>query len=484
MNILPITTNTNNKYSNNLSKINKNYHTSFKGVSKESLEFVQQIPLEERLASMFEKFLHGDLILVGKSLDSAKQKMLECVSLLDCAIKRIFFIPENKLNGYLGFTKNREGLKEVINLNDFDIRLVDNNSENLKIEHLTPKDSFFIFDGDLINIQGKAIEVKPKSKHDFSNLRKNFCQPKSFEKDIEYELEKLNRKSISQLSKSIKQAPSKVTFKDVGGQDELIKELKRSILYPLKYPEMYESFDVNRGFVLYGPAGTGKTHIARALANEAGVNFMSLNGLELESKWVGESEENWRNLFEEAKQNQPTIIFIDEVDAIGKSRGGKDAYGDKVVNQILTLISDIDNNKDNVVVIGATNNFKALDPALIRSGRLSKHLEVKKPDLNGVKQIFEIHSAKKPLDKNVDVSGIEQKLYDIGATGSDIRYIINEAHLAGYDRAGIHDKMDNATISFKDKNNFRITQEDFDKAIQKFIETRNGSETRPIGFNK
>ena len=492
MNILPITRNINeniNKYSKNKDNKtyninNRNYQIPFRAVSNESLNLVQQIPLDDRLASMFEKFLHGDLILVGKKINKAKQKMLECTSLLDCAVKRIFFIPDNKLNGYLGFSKNREGLKEVINLNNFDIQLLDYSKDEFKIENLTPKDSYFIFDGDSISIQDYEINIKSKPKHDLNGFRKNFCQAKSFEKDIAYELEKLNRKSISQLSKEAKQTSSKITFKDVGGQDELIAELKKSILYPLKYPEVYETFDVNKGFVLYGPPGTGKTHIARALANEAGVNFVSLNGLELESKWVGESEENWRNLFEEAKQKQPTIIFIDEIDAIGKSRGGKDAYGDKVVNQVLTLLTDIDNNKDNVIVIGATNNFKALDKALIRPGRLSKHLEAKKPDKNGVSQIFKIYSAKKPLDRNLNQEIIEQKLYNIDATGADIRYVVNEAHSAALERCGINKKMEEGTFSSKDLCNLWITQEDFNNAIQKFLETRNGTEARPIGFNK
>ena len=230
--------------------------------------------------------------------------------------------------------------------------------------------------------------------------------------------------------------------------------------------------------------GTGKTHIARALANEAEANFVSLNGLEMESKWVGESEENWRNLFEEAKEKQPSIIFIDEVDAIGKSRGGNDVHGDKTLNQVLTLISDLDQSKDNLFVIGATNNFKSLDKALTRSGRLSKHIEVKLPDQNGVKQIFDIHSKKKPLDRNIDKEALIKKLYDLRTSGSDIRYVINEAHIIGYDRAGIHDKMENGTITGKDKRNFKILQEDFDKAIEKFVETRNGTEARPIGFNK
>jgi len=177
-------------------------------------------------------------------------------------------------------------------------------------------------------------------------------------------------------------------------------------------------------------------------------------------------------------------MFIDEIDAIGKSRDGTDVHGDKTLNQMLTLISDLDQSNDNLFIIGATNNFKSLDKALIRSGRLSKHLEVKLPDLDGVKQIYEIHSAKKPIDSNIDKDSLIKRLYDLKVSGSDIRYIINEAHIIGYDRAGIHEKMENGSISGKDKLHFRIIQEDFDKAVQNFINTRNGSERKTIGFNK
>ena len=177
-------------------------------------------------------------------------------------------------------------------------------------------------------------------------------------------------------------------------------------------------------------------------------------------------------------------MFIDEIDAIGKSRGGTDVHGDKTLNQLLTLISDLDQSKDNIYVIGATNNFKALDKALTRSGRLSKHLEAKKPDLDGVRQIYKIHSANKPIDKDIDEETLIKRMFELNASGADIRYIINEAHILGYDRAGIHEKMENGTITGKDKRNFRINQEDFDKSIQKFIETREGSDRRPIGFNK
>ena len=177
-------------------------------------------------------------------------------------------------------------------------------------------------------------------------------------------------------------------------------------------------------------------------------------------------------------------MFIDEFDAIAKARGGQDVYGDKIVNQILTLMTDLDNNGDDVFVIGATNNFKALDSAITRSGRFSKHLEVKMPDLDGTKKILDIHTSKKPVDKSLDKDALAKRLYDLKASGADIKYIVNEAHSKGFERLQIFEKMENGTLSSKDIKEFYITSEDFNKAIKTFIETRNGSERKAIGFNK
>ena len=248
-----------------LGLLNKNYNQiNFKGIpAKDSLEMVLKIPLEDRLASMFEKVEPGDLILVGKELSEAKNKMLKSIDNIDNIISRVFFLPEHKYRGYLGFFTDKDWNKEIINLNDFELKLMD--SKTIKTDYLTPYDTYYIFDDDLIALPGakEPVQIKAAPKCDLNGFRKNFCKAVDFTKMEKSEIEKINKKMLSQLTRETKEVSSKVTFKDVGGQDELIKELKRSILYPLKYPDMYESFDVNRGFILYGPPGTGKTHIAR-----------------------------------------------------------------------------------------------------------------------------------------------------------------------------------------------------------------------------
>ncbi len=460
--------------------LNKNYNhvfVNFQGVQN-SLELVKQIPLEDRLASLFQNFRQGDLILTGKELNKAKKAMYESAGLVKNVIRRAFFVEDDKLGGYLGFVKNAGGDTEVLNLNPFGINIITGG----KSYELGAKDNFYVIEDDVLSVQGNMLKIKNKPKTDLSPFRKNFARAFDFETNVSPEIEKLNKKSISLLSNEMKKTPSKVTFADVGGQDKLINEIKKSIIYPIRYPQGYENIDVNHGFILYGPPGTGKTHIARALANEADATFISLNGLDLESKWVGESEANWRNLFAEAKANQPAIIFIDEFDAVARSRQSHDEYGNKVVNQILTLMTDIDNEADNVFVIGATNNFKALDSAITRSGRFGKHLEVPLPDLEGTKKILDIYTKNKPLSEDVSKEALAQRLFDIKASGADIKYIINEAHAHGYEREGIFEKMENRTLKNSDVENFRINSEDINATVKAFLESRDVNKRRPIGY--
>ena len=467
----------------NLNHLNNTYSQvgiNFKGVQNTSLSLVQQIPLEDRLASLFQNFKIGDLILVGKDIKSAKKAMYQSAGLVKNVIKRAFFIPDEKLNANLGFIKAISGEKEVINLNPEPINLISKN----KTYQLKSNDSFYILKDDILDINGRILPIKDEPKTDLSFFRKNFSKSFNFETSVTPEIEKINKKAISSLAAEEKKRPSKVTFADVGGQDKLINEMKKSIIYPIRYPQGYQNIDVNHGFILYGPPGTGKTHIARALANEADANFIQLNGLDLESKWVGESEANWRALFDTAKESQPSIIFIDEFDAVGRSRDSHDEYGNKVVDQILTLMTDIDNEGSDVFVIGATNNYKALDSAITRSGRFGKHLEVALPDKEGISKIFDIHSKNKPLDESISKDDIVKRLFDLKASGADIRYIINEAHNNGYERAGIFEKMENNTLKDTDISNFKIHPEDFDKAIESFTKSKNINKRNPIGYNK
>ena len=326
------------------------------------------------------------------------------------------------------------------------------------------------------------MQIKDKPNTDLSKFRKTFAKTFDYNKEVQEKLEQVNKKTLSKLVVKNHKGSSGVTFADVGGLDKLKEALKRDVIFPLRYPEAYENIETNHGAILYGLPGTGKTHIARALANEAGANFISLNGLELESKWAGEAEEGWRELFKDAKESQPSIIFLDEFDAVARKRGGSDEYGDKIVNQILTLMTDIDNEGDNVFVLAATNNFDALDKAITRAGRFGKHYKVDTPDLNGLRDIFKIHTKNKQIDENVDVEGMLKKLEGLKASGADVRFVVNEAHHHGFKRSGIYEKMENKTFKKSDTDNFKIIQEDFDNAMNDFLENKKASDRHPIGY--
>ncbi|MFH1450383.1 MAG: CDC48 family AAA ATPase, partial [archaeon] len=192
----------------------------------------------------------------------------------------------------------------------------------------------------------------------------------------------------------------KVKWEDVGGLEEAKQQLKETIEWPLKNPDMFTRMGIEapRGILLYGPPGTGKTMMAKAVANEAGANFISVKGPELLSKWVGESERGIRKIFHKARQVAPSIVFFDELDSLAPMRGRETGshVTETVVNQLLTELDGME-DLENVVVIASTNRPDMIDPSLLRSGRFDRHILIPVPDEPGRKKIFEVHTGKMPL---------------------------------------------------------------------------------------
>jgi transitional endoplasmic reticulum ATPase len=213
-----------------------------------------------------------------------------------------------------------------------------------------------------------------------------------------------------------------VNWESVGGLDEAKQELREAVEWPLKYPEVFSHANANppKGIMLYGPPGTGKTLLAKAAANESEVNFISVKGPELLSKWVGESEKAVREIFRKARQAAPCVIFLDELDSIAPARGG--SFGDshvteRVISQILTELDGIEELQE-VVVIGATNRPDIIDPALLRPGRFDRLLYVPIPNEEARKKILEIHLKSKPIGEDLDISELAKKTE--GYTGADL----------------------------------------------------------------
>lgn len=232
----------------------------------------------------------------------------------------------------------------------------------------------------------------------------------------------------SALREVLVQVPD-VKWDDLGGLKDVKQELREAVEWPLKYPDKFSNFGVKppKGTLLYGIPGTGKTMLAKAVANESEANFISVKGPELLSKWVGESEKGVREVFRKAKQTAPTVIFFDEIDSIASSRGGE--FGDsgvtkRVVNQLLTEIDGLEELED-VAIIAATNRPDIIDPGLLRPGRFDRHIKVEVPDEKARVAIFKVHTKDMPLASDVKLSKLA-KLSD-GYVGADIEAVCREA---------------------------------------------------------
>ncbi len=223
----------------------------------------------------------------------------------------------------------------------------------------------------------------------------------------------------------------KITFRDVAGVDEAVQEL-HEIKEFLENPKKFQALGarIPKGVLLYGPPGTGKTLLARAVAGEAGVPFFSISGSDFVEMFVGVGASRVRDLFEQAKQNSPCIIFMDEIDAVGRHRGAGMGGGhderEQTLNQLLVEMDGFE-MKDNIILIAATNRPDILDPALLRPGRFDRQIVVDRPDRKGRKQILEVHTRGKPLAKEIDLDALAGQTP--GFTGADLANLINESAL-------------------------------------------------------
>ncbi len=233
--------------------------------------------------------------------------------------------------------------------------------------------------------------------------------------------------SLTILEETIGDRKTRVTYEEVGGLSTQIKAMREIVELPLRHPELFTGLGIepHSGILLYGPPGCGKTLIAKVLASESEANMYSINGPEIMNKYYGETEARLRDIFKEAKDNSPSIIFIDEIDAIAPKR--EEAYGDvekRVVAQLLALMDGL-TERGNVIVLGATNRPDSIDPALRRPGRFDREVEISVPNEDGRLEVLMIHSRGMPISKDVNLKILSSELY--GYTGADIKSLCREA---------------------------------------------------------
>ncbi len=269
---------------------------------------------------------------------------------------------------------------------------------------------------------------------------------------------------IGKYSETAEKIPD-VRYEDIGGLDEAIKKIREMVELPMKHPEIFKRVGISppKGILLHGPPGTGKTLLAKAVANESGANFYIINGPEIMNKYYGESEKNLREIFKEAEENAPSVIFIDEIDAIAPKR--EEVTGEverRVVSQLLTLMDGL-KGRGQVVVIAATNRPNSIDPALRRPGRFDREIEIGIPDTKARKEILQIHTRGMPLADEVNLDEIAESTH--GYTGADLAALCKEAAMKAIRRVLPEIEKLDEKLSPEFLEKIVVTKQDFVDAL-------------------
>ena len=277
--------------------------------------------------------------------------------------------------------------------------------------------------------------------------------------------------NLTILSEVSEDKKSRITYEEVGGLQEEIKVMREIVELPLRHPELFVRLGIepHSGILLYGPPGCGKTLLAKVLASESEATMYSINGPEIMNKYYGETEAKLRDIFKEAKENSPSMIFIDEIDAIAPKR--EEAYGDvekRVVAQLLALMDGL-TDRGNVVVLGATNRPDSVDPALRRPGRFDREMEISVPNADGRLEVMQIHTRGMPIGDDVDLKSLASELH--GYTGADMKSLCREAAIRSIRRYLPEIDLETEKIPAKILQSMEVKIIDFYDAMHEVIPT-------------
>src|SRR5215469_11030430 len=275
--------------------------------------------------------------------------------------------------------------------------------------------------------------------------------------------------NIAETGVALRDDTTQVAYEDIGGLKEEIQKVREMIELPLRHPEIFEKLGIEapKGILLRGPPGTGKTLLAKAVASESNSHFISISGPEIMSKFYGESEARLREIFKEAKEKSPSIIFIDEIDSIAPKR--EEVTGEverRVVSQLLSVMDGLE-ARGKVIVIAATNRPNAIDPALRRPGRFDREIEIKVPDKRGRLEILQIHTHNMPLDQDVDQDKVAAVTH--GFVGADLEYLCKEAAMKCLRRLLPELNLEEEKLAPEVLNKLIVMMSDFENAVKEVM---------------
>jgi len=486
-------------------------------IAKNAISFNgKSIPLtfSDKLSVILHNMQCGNLLVISNDIKASAEKLCTLSSHFEEAAKSVIFLKQEGIATPVAFYKDSYGDPLLMNIGDESLRI---DRIGLESELVKPNMGALMDEGDKISdtsARENVIEFKPLSQlkkiprvefpdaitFDFSDATVNpvtqlnaslFNQVLATLTESTQVPPLAHLPQVAQAEAKVAQIASKgvrrIGFADVGGQDTAIKEIKKEIISPIRYPFAYANSDeINHGILLVGPPGTGKSLIAEAVANECNCYYKKLGPTELTSMYHGKTEENWREVFQELRDNAPSILFVDEIDGLIAARGSDagHTYNDKIVTELLKLMSDVEKDGVPVFVLGATNKKEVLDSAMVRGGRFARVIDIPYPDVEGYKSVLKIHTRNKPLSSDVNLSELAEKCKNSKIAPANATEIVRLARENALLRTGISKKMEDGTLVPEDMNQLLITSSDFDSAYAKHIKEHNANpDGKIMGFH-